>query len=434
MVKDKFCEKYFENTVKPKHLREFEAKTPDGHIIKGYLSRKSNKYLGSLVITNITEKDGETYPTEQFIQAFPKIHYWDDRHKLKEDGESIVYICQEKLDGSCLIIYPLKDKNGNLLEIIPKSRSQAVADKRILEMYNIIDKKAIYEFFKNPNHLNDSIMFELFGILNRHDIAHMETYIDIRLIGAYINGEFLNYDSISLCDDLDKFERPQTIFTILKYPGESTFSVNWCGDNSTLRNYPVICEDKFPTLYDAINQVKVMLKDINNQYYENNARRAIEGVVINGEHFKHGQMYLKIKPEDIELEISQMQSVPRRFIVKEVQKYFDEYGSNVRLLYEKDETHYIKYVNHQLKEEFTYEQIEDPRTRKRIKSVFMDVWDSTIPPISLQNICEELIRDNPGSSVSDLMKIFANKYPSKKRKSRFVYNILSTIEKKGGFK
>ena len=52
---------------------------------------------------------------------------------------------------------------------------------------------------------------------------------------------------------------------------------------------------------------------------------AIEGVVINGQHFKNGQIYLKIKPKDIEEELSQLNTVPRRFIVKEVQKYFDEY-------------------------------------------------------------------------------------------------------------
>ena len=430
MIKEKFCEKYFENKVKPKHLRDFKAETPDGNIIEGYISRKSNKYLGSLVITHITDKSGECFETEQFIQAFPKIHYWDDRHKLKEHEGTIIYHCQEKLDGSCLIIYPLKDKLGNLLEIVPKSRTQAVADERILDMYNLIDKKAIVEFFNDSNHLQDSLMFELYGVLNRHDIAYMETYINIKLIGAYIDGEFLDYTGIHHEDDLNNFEKPSTIFIIFKYPTENFYRIDWWGNHSNLRNYPIYCEDTFPTLFDAVGQIKVMLKDINRQYYENNDRRAIEGVVINGQHFKSGQMYLKIKPEDVELEIKQLDSVPRRFIVKEVQKYFDEYGSKVKYLYQRDDTHYIKYVNHQLSEEFTYEQIEDPRTRKRINSVFMDVWDSTLPPASLQNICEKLIKENPDASISDLMKIFANTYPSKKRKSRFVYNILTSLKKR----
>ena len=426
-MKEKFCEKYFNNTVKPKHLREFEAKTPNGNLIKGYISRKPNRYLGSMIITHITEKNGKSYDTEQFVQSFPKIHYWDKRHKLKEDEGQIIYHCQEKLDGTCLIIYSLNNEQGNSIEIIPKSRSQAVADQRILDMYKLIDKKAIEEFFSNSIHFNDTLMFELYGILNRHEIAHMDTYIDIALIGAFVDETFLDHFSILINSDLDNFKMPDTIFSIEKFPDENTFSVKWNEDNYKLKNYKTISEKTFPTLFDAIQEVKALMEKINQKYFEHNGRRVIEGIVINGEHFFNGQMYLKVKPKDIEAEARQLDSVPRRFVLKEVQKYFDEFGSNVRALYENDDTHYIKYVKHQLKEEFSYEQIEDPRTLRRIKNTFMDVWDSQIPPKSIQNICEELIRENPDSTVPELMKIFARTYPSKKRQSRYAFNIFSKI-------
>ena len=431
-MKEKFCEKYFENNVKPKHLREFCQKTPEGNVIKGYICRKANKHLGSLVITHVTEKNGKSYDTEQFVQSFPKIHYWDDRHKLKEDGESVVYYCQEKLDGTCLIVYSLNDEFGDLLEIVPKTRGQAVADDHILDMYKLVDKKAIEEFFEGNFHCNDTLMFELYGILNKHEIAHMDTYIDIRLIGAYIDEVFLNYLSIKCCSDLDSFQTPNTIFTIEKYPFENSFLVRWFSNNPKLTNYEVNSEDSFPTLYDAVSEVKELLKQINEKYYVHNGRRVIEGVVINGEHFKNGQMYLKIKPSDIEAEARQPDSVPRRFVLKEVQKYFDEYGSKVKEIYRDDENHYVDYVKSHLREEFSYEQIEDPRTTRRIKNIFMDVWDSKIPPQSLQNICDDLIRQNPDVSLPELMKILANSYPSKKRQSSHVYNILSAIMKRNG--
>ena len=170
-----------------------------------------------------------------------------------------------------------------------------------------------------------------------------------------------------------------------------------------------------------------MMEEINRQYFEQNGRRAIEGVVINGEHFTGGQMYLKIKPKDIELEAKNLDSVPRRFVLKEVQKYFDEYGSNVRELYEEDETHHVKYVKQQLKEEFTYEQIEDPRTRRRIKMIFMEVWDSKVPSKSLEEICKDLVSEKPDASIQELMKTFAKRYPSKKKDSRLAYNTLSAM-------
>ena len=429
-MKEMLCEKYFNGTVKPKHLSKFKSRTPKGNVIEGYLSRKPNRFLGSMIITHITQKDGKCYDTEQFVQSFPKIHYWDRRHQLKEDEESLIYHCQEKLDGTCLIIYALKDNMGQTIELVPKTRSMAVADEHILEMFKLVDKKAIEEFFKNNNHSNDTLMFELYGILNKHEIAHMDTYIDIRLIGAYVDETFLNYIAIKCYCDLEDFKTPETIYTIEKYPYESSFLVKWCGVNHKLKNYEVTSDQTFPTLFDAVNEVKSLLEKINKEYMEHNGRRVVEGVVINGEHFKGGQMYLKIKPKDIEMEARTLDSVPRRLILKEIQKYFDEYGSQVREIYDEDETHYIKYVKHQLREEFTYEQIEDPRTRRRIKKIFMEVWDSKVPPKSLQNICEELIRENPDASIQDLLKIFAKTYPSKKKDSSFAYRILSSLMKR----
>lgn len=429
-MKEKFCEKYFENNVKPKHLSRFKTKTPKGNIIEGYISRKSNKHLGSLVITHITEKSGNDYDCEQFVQSFPKIHYWDRRHHLKEDEESIIYHCQEKLDGTCLIVYALKNELGEIIEIIPKTRGKAVADKHVLEMFSLVDKKAIEEFFMDISHTNDTLMFELYGILNRHEIAHMDTYIDIRLIGAYIDETFLNYIQIKCNSDLDNFKTPDTVFTIEKYPYENSFSIKWCSINQRLKNYEVSTKDTFPTLFDAIDGVKLLLLKLNEKYVKFNGRRVIEGVVINGIHSNGSQMYLKIKPKDIEIEAKTLDSVPRRFILKEIQKYFDEYGTQVREIYEIDETHYIKYVNQQLKEEFSYEQIEDPRTRRRIKKIFMEVWDSKIPPKSLQNICEEIYYENPDSSIQELLKIFAKKYPSKKKDSSHAYRILSVMMKR----
>lgn len=430
MMKEKFCEKYFENNVKPKHLREFEAKTPKGNIIKGYICRKPNRYLGSLVITHITEKNAKSYDTEQFIQSFPKIHYWDRRHQLKEDDESIIYHCQEKLDGTCLIVYALKNNQDEIIELIAKTRGKPVADEHVRDMFKLVDKKAIEKFFKDDLHKNDTLMFELYGILNKHEISHMETYIDIRLIGAYIDETFLNYIAIKCYTDLDNFQTPETLLTIEKYPHDNSFSVKWCDVNRKLRNYKVSTDQTFPTLFDAISEVKSLLEEINKKYSKQNGRRVIEGVVINGEHFKGGQMYLKIKPKDIEIEAKSLDSVPRRFVLKEIQKYFDEYGSQVGEIYAEDETHYIDYVNRQLAEEFTYEQIHDLRTRRRIKNVFMEVWDSKIPPKSLQNICEELIRENPDMSVQELLKIFAKTYPSKKKDSRHAYQILTAILKR----
>lgn len=429
-ILEKFCSEYFDDIVKPKHLSEFSQKTPQGNEIRGYLSRKPNRFLGSIVITHITKSDGSEADVEQFVQGFPKINYWDSRHQLKSEGE-VLYLCNEKLDGTCLAIFPLKDENGNVIELVAKTRGKAVADDHILEMYSLIDKKVILDYFEGySKETTDVLFFELYGTLNRHEIAHMDTYIDIKLIGAYIDGKFLNsneilslqHDIVGLC--------VKPLFYIIKDEGESEFTIKWALMEPRFRPYIFEIANTFPTLYDAIQEIKSMLQRINDEYYRYNRRSLVEGVVINGVHLNGTQMYLKIKPDNIVKAFKDPKGISRRFILKEVRKYFDEYGSEVRELYEEDENHCLEYVMRNLEEEFPKELVNMPKTKKRIKKVFMDVWDSKIPPISLQNIAEKLIEEHPDEKIPKLMAIFASEYPSKKKDSRHIYNILTNIEKR----
>ena len=58
-MKEKFCEKYFENNVKPKHLREFCQKTPEGNVIvdeKGKANGRGAYISRSLSAVDIAQK------------------------------------------------------------------------------------------------------------------------------------------------------------------------------------------------------------------------------------------------------------------------------------------------------------------------------------------------------------------------------------------
>ena len=179
---DEVCEMFFDGKVKPKHLTSFDEVTPQGNGITGYLNQKPNKYLGSLVITSVNDE-----PTMQFVQSMPKIHYFNDSRDILVSDK--IYFCYEKLDGSCLILYPLLNSNGEIIEIVPKTRGRAVADTHFIELYNKVDKKPIIEYYKDNTGV---LIFEMYGILNQHDIIHYNTGIDIRLISVVENGVFFN--------------------------------------------------------------------------------------------------------------------------------------------------------------------------------------------------------------------------------------------------
>lgn len=131
-----------------KHKRDFDVNTPNDNNIKGIIITKRNRFLGSL---KITEVNGEK--TTQYVQGFPKIHYLDKYHEIYPNG---VYGF-EKLDGSCIGAYPLFNKQGELIEVIYKSRGLPVCDKNLYSMLHLCDVLKIENFFKKLN--NDKILF-----------------------------------------------------------------------------------------------------------------------------------------------------------------------------------------------------------------------------------------------------------------------------------
>ena len=422
--KQEICDKYFTH-VNPKHLSQFTAVTPEKHNIEGYIVKKPNFYLGSLLITCVDGKD-----CEQFVQSFPKIHYQDSENTI---GDMNFIPCLEKLDGSNIILYGLKDANGNFIEIVPKSRNMPVADKHLLTpFWQNVDMYPIKKFFeRNPDSV---IMFEMYGTLNQHEVIYPQVYLDIALIGCY------NYEDIveAFCDNgtlnaiaaYYGFNRPAQLFKI--YSEANTYIVMPQEYNrlcSYMRDVWEYIEQ--PTLYDAITQIKDILEKINKISYDENSRIMTEGVVLNGYDPCGKQIYIKVKPSTIEQKHRNGQSgIPRSEILKEVRKYFDEYGSEVKDIYNEDKNHYMTWITTQLREEFDDKWVDDPRTRKKIESAFFDVWNSMKVPESLQKMCEEIVRENPGRETGELMSIFAHKHPEKRKQARMVFSVMDNINAK----
>jgi len=407
---ENICETYFEGKVKPKHLRGFNETTPDGNTISGYISVKPNKYLGSCLIIKCNGEE-----TNQFIQSMPKIRYFEDERDI---GINDVSRCYEKLDGTCLIIYPLKNKNGDIIEIIPKTRGRAVADKHFTQLYKKIDQKPIQGYYKN----NDGILiFEMYGILNQHEIIHYNTGIDIKLIAIFKDGVFNNTPVEAT---IYGFDKPDMLFK-LYHKGQG-----WFVKCTTNKFKPYLCRNiySFPTNIDAVDGIQKLLEDLNKKYVEINGIRAIEGVVINTFNEAGHPKWLKCKPRDIENEHRSQSGIPRSAITKEVLKYFDEYGADVKEIYLQDKNHHTEYIVRMLSEEYNEEYIK--KSSKRIERVFMQIWNSKEVPTSIHNICEELIEENPDKDITELMRIFAVKYPMKKKEASTIYTTLKHKMKK----
>lgn len=407
---------------------EFKVVTPEGNTISGLINKKPNSNMGSLLIQEVNGRK-----TKQYIQGFPKIHYWDGKHRVDNR-----ITCYEKMDGSCVAIYPLYDSDDNLIELVPKSRGMPILDKNLQSMYNLCEKSHIKRYFEvNPY---DILYFEMYGIKNLHSIEYMDTYIDLNLIGIYdsikMDGEgrfltnsFLDGYDLEIQSQVYGLKQPAKLFEIVDSFNSNEKMVVLKDDfrmkySNYVQSNKVVY--KVPTVYDGILKIREILEEVNKNYNDANGRIITEGVVINGmDGIK--QRYIKVKPDTIENECKTINGIPRKFIIKEVYKFFDEYGSDVKDIYLNNPEKIWDYVNEQLSEEFSKDIIENSKTQKRIEKVFLNIADSREVPESINNIANELVSKYPKESISNLMRIFSQEYPYKKKDARLVYSILTKI-------
>jgi len=435
MNKKGICERYF-NGMNPKHLMAFETDTPQKNHIKGYICKKHNYFLGSLYITEVNGKK-----TGQFVQGFPKIHYPEPNNKYYtyeiDEYQECIYL-YEKIDGTNIVFYGLQNHYGGIIEIVPKTRNMPIADKVFLSMMKILDLEPIEDIFEG-NGENTSVAVELYGIRNQHEIYYYDTYLKMVLLGIYYDNDYGRGWIGSR--RLDRYsygiERPKNLFKIIKNDDKFMLLIN--PDNWLLQKYYQKYfynrfTAKFPKSFENIdncfNTIKVLLQMINDDYYKKHKRLFIEGVVAFGQNDECHDFYTKIKPKDIEEKHRQSDQVSSKYIRKEIYKYFDEYGSQIKELYEKDDKHYYNYVIENLREHCTEEQINHPQTKKKIEKLFFEKWNAVTIPESMQKICETIVLENPGRETSELMSIFARKHPEKKKVAKDVFVHMDAINKK----
>ena len=427
MNKDYVLKEYFENKVDSKSLRGFKQKTPQGNFVSGWICLQPGEYFSSILLTEIQIKD-KIISCNRFLRGMPKQHYFDKNHwSLREQDNFNLYSCYEKIDGTCLMTYALYDEEDNLIEIVPRTRGMAVAANHIVDMFRLIDQAQIEKFYSFPHNYDYVLMFELYGILNRHEITYHQYYIDIRLIGASIDNEIVNkHELISIAFNND-FMLPDLLFELYSY--DNIWSINPV--RSRLFPY-YIDEDVFKKKYDSIeeciNALTEIIEDINNNYKERNSHVAVEGVVINGFDEFGTQRYVKLKPKSI-LKMARMgNGIPSYAIRKEVYKYFDEYGIiKIKNIYNEDKHHFLRFVQKQLLEEFDKKYVTNSKTVKKITNIFFTVWEKNTPDLNIQEICQELAEKYSDKDISDIMRIFSKEYPSMKNKSKTVYSILKHL-------
>ena len=272
------------------------------------------------------------------------------------------------------------------------------------------------------------LMFELYGVLNQHEIYNPDAYCSLALIGAYsITVKYMCSNStLDILADKFALKRPKKLIYVKGHQGIYIIT------SISPYLYRYLEKDKislhrslFASLSELTQGIKKILSWVNQESYNINSFILTEGVVANMQKQIGG--YLKVKPEEIELK---HKGIPTIEIKKEVRKYWDEYGSKIETIYKQDKKHYLNYVKENLAEDFPIDIVESNKTEKRIEKIFFTIWGAKTVPIGIQEIARTLCEENPELSLSEIMEIFSQQYPQKKNQARMVYSICKKIKER----
>ena len=409
--KQEYADRYF-GGCKSKELKEIDYETPSNHNVKALICRKPNRYLGSLLLLKVDDE-----PVEQFVQGMPKIHYLDNYHMLKSHGIGGYMEVYEKLDGTNICLYALKNAEGEVLEVVPKSRNMGTLDKEFLDKYVQCDTYVFEEFVRK--HPEYTLYLELYGMGNLHMIKHFNTYLDVKYLGAYTGEEFLKLGNPF------PTRQPRSLFRIHNIENvveEEKFYVNTEGIQNLYRGYIVTHGCRCLNMEECISYMKDVMEELNKSYEKVNHRLAIEGVVINGINMKDEFTFIKVKPDTIELAHKSENGIPRQYIMKEIMKYLDENRSIAKDTWRDNPDEVMEYLNRNLRESF--EQVYIDKSQGKIKRLFEERINPAPTPEEIIRIGDELMEEYPDKSIQDLMRVFGQNYPDMKKSGGKLYKYL----------
>ena len=166
-------------TVPAKHWQPFEAASPGGLPFAGYVCRQESEKLGMLALTSVTGAE-----RLEFVYAMPKIHYPYPPDRRGHAGAQLAIPVPQnavdarftiKLDGTAIIFYALTDVEGNVLEVIPRTRLQPVLTPSRWGDWNALLADALPDRSGIERAVRDQgvvLAFELWGYRNPHLVKY----------------------------------------------------------------------------------------------------------------------------------------------------------------------------------------------------------------------------------------------------------------------
>jgi hypothetical protein len=169
--------------------------------VEGFISRKSNEFYGSMIITKVNGKD-----REQLIMATPKMHYpfgkTETEERIYHFPKAKQIEIYEKLDGTNVLAYFYEDSEGfRWLSYKTRLRPFLSSSKfgNFLEMWKEVSPPISFmKTLMTRNRCN--LSFEMYGSRNPHLVVYDVPLSQKILFGVTNTGNILSPEDLGVLD------------------------------------------------------------------------------------------------------------------------------------------------------------------------------------------------------------------------------------------
>lgn len=203
--------------------------TLKGNKVEAVMSDERDHRLGALRILGVNGK-----PVDYIVWGMPKIYYPYQRDKENRidkeiDLEAVTpddidlspfmeglirVVFRDKLDGTNVTWFPLRDSNGNILEIIAKTRRGILnRPSQMHTVFNLLGEiERMYPGIeKAVRKTGYSLSFEVYGFRNPHTITYDFPLRVAFLVAINQQGKLISYDEIKRLAKEYGFRLPKEI-------------------------------------------------------------------------------------------------------------------------------------------------------------------------------------------------------------------------------
>lgn len=232
-----FEKKQKENLELLGKTKKFHFESIEGNKIEGRISLERDHRLGALLITEVNKEK-----TNYIIWGMPKIYYpycrerqgqIDRENVQREDidfeefsDQAQEVIFREKVDGTNVTWFPLRNTEGEIIEVIPKTRLGIInKPSDVHSTYDLLPE--IYKMYpdikKAVEELEMSLSFEVYGYRNPHTVKYDFPLQVSLLVAIDKDGKLKSYSSVKEIAKKYKLHLPKE----LSFPFKGDLKEMW---------------------------------------------------------------------------------------------------------------------------------------------------------------------------------------------------------------